>query len=338
MSNEETALVKQSERTAMQVEKDAESGIEQAKALCGVLTKFVNDAKLARHLGGDKPHLEVEAWQFIGQHQGVYPHVESTEYIVDPNGKIVGARAKVTLRREGDDSICGQAISECHRDEPNWARKPMFQLVSMAQTRAIGKVLRLRFGWIVRVNNEYSATPAEEMTVDEHRNGSTAAKCSVYLTGYTKECNQQLKDLGCKTKKVQVDGKDEWRRYVPFEAFEAVKPVAAKYNLEWHGLPQDIADEMSATEPPSNDTDPGPGPSPNSMTPEELAAEWQKMLDSWELDSVAHAKFMEYVDVCVNEKWPLERVQAAAIAEQERFRSQFGVWWENQEDNQDVTF
>jgi hypothetical protein len=53
----------------------------------------------------------------------------------------------------------------CSSTESNWANKPEFQLMSMAQTRAAGKVLRLLLGWIVTLAG-YEPTPAEEM-IDE---------------------------------------------------------------------------------------------------------------------------------------------------------------------------
>ena len=45
-------------------------------------------------------------------------------------------------------------------------KKPLFQLKSMAQTRAEAKVLKSIFGWVV-VLAGYRTTPAEEMTGNE---------------------------------------------------------------------------------------------------------------------------------------------------------------------------
>jgi hypothetical protein len=50
----------------------------------------------------------------------------------------------------------------CLNDEPNWRNKPLFQLKSMAQTRALAKALRNVMAWVV-VLAGYSPTPAEEM-------------------------------------------------------------------------------------------------------------------------------------------------------------------------------
>lgn len=49
------------------------------------------------------------------------------------------------------------------QDEPNWRGKPLFQLKSMAQTRACAKALRNVLAWVV-VLAGYAPTPSEEMT------------------------------------------------------------------------------------------------------------------------------------------------------------------------------
>jgi hypothetical protein len=59
-----------------------------------------------------------------------------------------------------------RAYGLCASTEPNWANKPEFQLMSMAQTRAAGKVLRLLLGWIVTLAG-YEPTPAEEMVIED---------------------------------------------------------------------------------------------------------------------------------------------------------------------------
>ncbi len=60
----------------------------------------------------------------------------------------------------------GQEISRaeayCMGNEDNWKGKPLFQLASMAQTRACAKSLRNVLSWVV-VLAGYRATPAEEL-------------------------------------------------------------------------------------------------------------------------------------------------------------------------------
>src|SRR6185437_14382005 len=58
--------------------------------------------------------------------------------------------------------VISSAEAMCLNDEPNWKSKPMFQLKSMAQTRACAKALRNVLAWVV-VLAGYAPTPAEEM-------------------------------------------------------------------------------------------------------------------------------------------------------------------------------
>ena len=51
------------------------------------------------------------------------------------------------------------------QDESNWSSKPLFQLKSMAQTRACAKALRNVLAWVV-VLAGYTPAPAEEMESD----------------------------------------------------------------------------------------------------------------------------------------------------------------------------
>ena len=315
----------------------AEEMLDKSTEMCKALMRMVDHAGLARSLGGNKPHLEVEAWQFMFQFFGLYPDVESAEYIRDDKGEIEAARAIVILRRAADDTACGRYYGECWRDEREWSKKrqdwfykwkdaPKYQLLSMAQTRAIGKAGRSRYGYIARLAG-FSGTPAEEMV---ERNGSgekqgqaptskgnggqrptSDSNSTIYLTGNDYPCRKELDALGCRSK--QVDG--AWRRYVPADKVGQIRPIATKYNLEWHGLPDDAPADPPAT-----------GPDPETMTPEELAVEWQAMIDRWKLNDVAHAKLVEYFESCVRGEWTKEKVQAYAVANEKAFRERFNDW------------
>jgi len=62
----------------------------------------------------------------------------------------------------------------CLNDEPTWARKPLFQLRSMSQTRASAKALRNCLAWVA-VLAGYEPSVAEEMTGDEQPAPRTVA-------------------------------------------------------------------------------------------------------------------------------------------------------------------
>lgn len=146
-----------------------EQQVEKASEMAKVLQKVVKQANLAKKLGGQKEHLEYEAWQTIGQFFNCTPVTEWTRPLKDGD-KIVGWEARVNVVN-AEGRVIASAESMCMRDERNWKDKPLYALRSMAQTRTAGKAIRSVFAWVA-VLAGYSATPAEEMPVDDIPNFS----------------------------------------------------------------------------------------------------------------------------------------------------------------------
>ena len=145
--------------------------IATAKALQDVIARSTVPAV---RFGG-KMYLEFHHWQTIAAPFGVTTRVESVAPIVIEDVRGFHAVA-VAINRDGRQ--LSRAESFCMSDEANWRGKPLFQLASMAQTRAQAKVLRNIFS-NVAVLAGYSATPAEEMTGEEqHARASAAASSS----------------------------------------------------------------------------------------------------------------------------------------------------------------
>ncbi len=140
-------------------------------------------------------YLEYEDWQTVGRFYGITAKVESVEYVA--YGSVRGFSASaVALRADGFE--LSRATGDCLSDEPKWSTKPkyewrdkpegggrekvqvgeenvpLFQLKSMAQTRACAKALRNVLAWVV-VLAGYRATPAEELDSSMER-GSSEAK------------------------------------------------------------------------------------------------------------------------------------------------------------------
>jgi hypothetical protein len=133
-----------------------------AKALKDVL-----DKKERKVVFNNRQYLESTDWQTIGRFYGITAKTKSVKYISYDLGedvKVVGFEAEAVAIRNGEE--IGGAMSLCLSDEPNWAKKPLFQISSMAQTRAQAKALRSVLGFVV-VLAGYEATPAEEMTGNE---------------------------------------------------------------------------------------------------------------------------------------------------------------------------
>ena len=137
---------------------DPQSVVLAAKAQAEAVMDVVESKKLYQPIR-DKKFLQVEAWELIGAFNGTVARIESVER-VEIEG-VTGYKAvAVLIDREGRE--VGRAEALCMRDEPNWRSKPEFQLMSMAQTRAVSKVHRLRYSYIA-VLAGYEPTPAEEV-------------------------------------------------------------------------------------------------------------------------------------------------------------------------------
>lgn len=126
-----------------------------AKALQDVIESKPNKVKL-----GGKTYLTFEDWQTVGRFYGVSAKIVSTSYIEYGTVKGFEARAVAVLSQNGVEVSGAEAM--CLNDEQNWKNKPMFQVKSMAQTRACAKALRNVLAF-VPVLAGYSPTPAEEM-------------------------------------------------------------------------------------------------------------------------------------------------------------------------------
>jgi hypothetical protein len=108
---------------------------------------------------GGKKYLQLEAWQLLGKFCRVYGIVESVQSVEYFGVNGFEARA-IVINSEGKK--IAEADAACMRDEPNWEGKPLFQLMSMAQTRALSKAYRSSLSFIVSMAG-YSPTPLEEM-------------------------------------------------------------------------------------------------------------------------------------------------------------------------------
>ena len=131
--------------------------IQKATRMADALMNVVRSKQLAKRIG-PKDYLLVEAWTCLGSLVGVFPRTVWTRDL--ENG--FEARVEAVTR---DGSVVGAAEAICTRDEKNWRGRDDYALKSMAQTRAMGKALRMPLGFIA-VLAGFEATPAEEMPND----------------------------------------------------------------------------------------------------------------------------------------------------------------------------
>ena len=210
-----------------------ETVLAEAKQAADALTRVISLKKNPVKFNGEI-YLEFEDWQTCAKFYGVTAKVERTAFV--QYGNVAGFEATaVAVDRNGTE--ISRAESLCLNDEENWGMvpkyewedeldengrkiwvegkdgkkrpkgkrtqvgetaKPLFQLKSMAQTRACSKVLRQVFAWIV-VLAGYKPTPAEEMTGNEQfeEHGDTGKKPPVTMPGRASE--KSAKEADTKT-------------------------------------------------------------------------------------------------------------------------------------------
>jgi len=139
MENNTTA-VDNIEQTPTEVVK---RGTEAAKMLQSILGAQKNKVVI-----NGRQYLQFADWQTLARFYGVSVGTEWSRPLVGEDNLIVGYEAKaVAMNRDG--RLMSSAESACMRDEAKWADKPLFQLRSMAQTRACVKTLKNMFGWVM---------------------------------------------------------------------------------------------------------------------------------------------------------------------------------------------
>ncbi|MBT9164866.1 MAG: hypothetical protein DDT23_00877 [candidate division WS2 bacterium] len=141
------------------INRPPEQVLAEAQEAARALADIIGKKKKPIIIGGEQ-YLEFEDWQTVGRFYGITAKITQTQYI--DYGNVQGFEAKAVAIKTSDGMEISAAEAMCLNDEPNWKDKPLFQLRSMAQTRACAKALRNVLAWVV-VLAGYRATPAEEM-------------------------------------------------------------------------------------------------------------------------------------------------------------------------------
>ncbi len=133
---------------------DPDEVIERATHVAKALDGVLQQTGLTMAIQGRK-YVKVEGWTFLGNLVGVFPRTAWSRAIEG------GWEARVeAVTRDG--SVVGAAEAVCMRSERNWQNRDDYALRSMAQTRAMGKALRMPLGFIA-VLAGYDPLPADEV-------------------------------------------------------------------------------------------------------------------------------------------------------------------------------
>ena len=142
----------------MQIKNYSLDKIEEVKQMANILKSHIEKHNLSVNIAG-KQYAMVEAWQFAGGLMGLYPRIVKVENlsagkwfsqaeIIDKSGKVVSV---------------GYAL--CSKEEMKKKSFDEYAILSMAQTRSLGKAYRNLIGWVMKMSG-LEGTPAEEMPKD----------------------------------------------------------------------------------------------------------------------------------------------------------------------------
>lgn len=136
-------------------EKESASALMRvATDVAGVCRQIVMNT--AMELQG-KRYVRVEGWMSIAAAYGCVPSIRE---VVEEDR---GVKAVAELRKH-DGTVLATAEGYVGLDEPRWANQPLYARRGMAQTRAVSRVCRSVFAFVVTlIDSNLQTTPAEEI-------------------------------------------------------------------------------------------------------------------------------------------------------------------------------
>lgn len=133
--------------------------VEDLTKMAVVLKNHIVKQKLYSNIKG-KNYAHVEGWQFAGGMLGLSPRIVSVENL--SSGNEIKWRAAVELIHSQSGKVVGNGFALCSNKETIKKGFDEYAILSMSQTRAIGKAYRNLIGWVMKLAN-FEGTPAEEM-------------------------------------------------------------------------------------------------------------------------------------------------------------------------------
>lgn len=230
--NETTALTVV---PAIPEKENATALMRQATDVAGVCREIV--MRTAMELQGKK-YVKVEGWQSIAAAYGCIPSIR--EVMEEERG----IKAIAELRRH-DGTILATAEGYCGLDEPRWANQPLYARRGMAQTRAVSRVCRSAFAFVVvLIDSSLQTTPAEEIPYGDATPTAPTPATQSATRGPT---SAKPRTVGERTKRTQVRfGKDKgkylcdiddaglkWQLAAANKSVEANDPKWGEANLVW---------------------------------------------------------------------------------------------------------
>lgn len=165
-------------------------------------------------------YVHVEGWQFAGGLLGLYPRIVRVQDM--SSGSEIKWLAEVEIVDIKTERIISRGFAVCSSKETKKKGFDEYAILSMAQTRAIGKASRNTLGWVMKLAG-YEATPSEEMT----RAGEPQASAPK-----TQTAPQENVDLVCHGVSKSGCGEDLTRQEYDYSKKIFGKPLCRKHQKE----------------------------------------------------------------------------------------------------------
>jgi hypothetical protein len=223
--------------------------VARATAIADVIAPLIRERNLIKRIGASE-HVYLEGWTLAGTMLGVFATTVRTWEIGDDAGYGATVEARTIA-----GALVGRADAVVMRNEEvggkcKWLEAPAFQLVSMCQTRASSKALRMPLGFVMKLAG-YDTTPAEEMEAAAAR-GETVTGGKGVAPGWKDLAEQQRAhaDLG---QLIQDHGLREWvATWIESKGY--TRPLAKGQLAQ---LRRAIEREQSSSRPAGDDANPG---------------------------------------------------------------------------------
>lgn len=157
-----TKKAKKVQTTAMTVVKEKKyevANVGEMNQMAVVLKNHIVQNELYTDIKG-KNYAHVDGWAFAGAMMGMLPEVVSVTDLSSEGER--KWKCEVIIRRIKDDKIVARGYGLCSNKEDKKKTFDEYAVLSMAQTRAIGKAYRNLIGWVMKLSG-YESTPSEEM-------------------------------------------------------------------------------------------------------------------------------------------------------------------------------
>lgn len=129
---------------------------QEMQKMATVLKDHIVGHKLYTNIQG-KNYVHVEGWQFAGGMMGTFPRIVSVQKLADGVWQAEAEIVQMTTQK-----VISRGFAICSKAESKKKSFDEYAILSMAQTRAIGKAYRNVIGWVMKIAG-YEGTPAEEM-------------------------------------------------------------------------------------------------------------------------------------------------------------------------------